>query len=801
MRLHSRQVLTLLCTRASSLLTTGGETAAPSCDAFTIRYVSGVSSSLVSLSCTTRDTQLHQCALQWVERLSSQLKHFPEGAPLVDEVVVNIFRVVKNSMRSSNGSWGEGSVPSLCINGLLLGLDERLTGMQFASWRPQAVLYSLQAIAMTECARQLGMTNLLFYCAKEHLQQFDENRVARLLWCVAKLQQEEAQAVLWKLACRRLLRLYPKLKAPSRALVLESLLLTHGCTCEAQQQLLCLLHEDMSSNRESGEHHDSEGEYPATALMDIEGEYHVLKARLLSQVHHLPVGTLIAMLRGGSGQLSPCSPHSGGATTADTETTYYLLKHLIRRPLDGAACREVLEVIASFEPTDLTESLRRHVLDCVSSKRSTATSVGNNPAQLLEVICLAVVLERQQVRNVGEELLSLLHSLIIECYSMRDAPLRRCCGRLAGLLSVALDVFTACRGKIDPMDPAITECSSIIAKFPEVWEQNGVVVTSTVSECITAVRVICELLRVPPLLRVVTESATSPTIVSSEGNSTDGHSGSLGSRQKLVEPLLERCAKCLHRDNVLVPASAVFDTWQHVARVSSSSAIIGGPVSRLGGGGKHDALQQIVTELFTYTEKRPSEFPLREIAKFLGASSHPLPMEAYDLFIRCLKNERKNVSAHYLELLLSSLEEVSARGDKVVLERLLLSLFVRSLGHDDAFAHTAPFTARQFVRLFHCCTNLTLNAAASMRATLLQRMTVACSEAAGIDDLNAVASLLPLLQQGAQRDALAAALVARGKVLNPATMSDVQKALLLVYLYKAGVPIDDGLTDAFRRRA
>nr|CCC89273.1 conserved hypothetical protein [Trypanosoma congolense IL3000] len=787
MCLSAGRTLTQLCARAKALVRDGAGHAARSTQPATVRFVSGVTSSLVSLSCGVRDMQLHERAREWVEALSLELQRFPNGAPLPDEAVINVLRVVRSS-GNSGGSWGIGSISSLCLSTMLMELDERIMGPQLAPWKPRAVLFSLHAIATANCAVQLSMVNSLLYCAKEHLQQLDEQRTARLLWCIAKLQQVETHSVLWKSTCRRLLRMFPKLKYSGRALVLEGLLLFPDSTCEAHYQLLSLLHNEHHS-RMASEFGDDDEDRPTTPVCGNHGAYQTLKTRLLSQVHQLPVSSLTAMLLVSGGTNIHCSLSASQRGSVDSETTYYLLRHLAGRSLNGAECREVLEAVAFVEPSELTELLVLHIISCIRSVVSPTGPTGIDRIRMLETVCVAVAVEQQRTRGSNGAVLALLRLLIVECHKLRDSVLQRYDGRLVGILSVALDVLAAGGGDGVQRGSAPDECFKFITGFPDSWAKGSTVGDAALVECVSAVCSACKLLRVPPVLRLLSHPAVSR-----------GRGGSTVSGQNHTEPMLERCGKIFKNVDVPIPISSVFDIWQHIAGVSAVTAA-GAFEYKIGNGGEHDVLQQVAAVLFLYTEKKPSSFPLREVARFVGAAPSSLPVQAYELLIRCLKKEHVNVNAHYLEILLLALEETDARGDKAALERLMLSLFIRSLGHETSLAEGAPFTAQQLVRLFHCSSRLSMNATASMRATVLQRIIFACGESNGIEELNTAASLLPQLPPGPHKNALAAALIERGKAINPSAMPDVQKGLLLVYLYKAGQLEDKSLVEAFRRKA
>ncbi|KEG15423.1 hypothetical protein DQ04_00081220 [Trypanosoma grayi] len=743
----SRAILSLLSERAVSL----GD-ASPCMG--TARYLGSIGASLVALSRSTRDVQLARCANTAVQQLASLLPRLPVAVPFPDEVAVHVFRIVKGG--------SDVNLSPATIGSLLTELDERITGAQIAMWRPQTIVASLHAIAKAALTGPLDMVDALLFCEKQQLSQLDERKTAQLLWCIARLQMEREHAALWKATCRRLLRFSKNMSSTSRLLVVEALITVPECVCDAQQELLCAVQEARLAERDMDAF---EGEEEVMMGSD----YQALKVRLLSDAHLLPVESIVRMLT-----------KALSASTAGSDEVDYLLRHLQRRSLKAEVCRELLEVLARLEPTELTQSLRRQVIDCIrpgsdGHVESSQVVVVVDPVHALGTVCTAAALERQHTRTVGAETRGLLEELLEKCHEMHDVVWNRYSGRLAGTLGVALDVLASC-------DPAKEDCASaancrrMLERFPRAWEEGGVT-SAVVTECAACVCSACELLRVPHLLRSTERTIGATDVVMEEEGETES------SMYRGTDALLQRCTDTLERFAPFLSAAVAFEIWRAAAGVAT---------------GRSGALRPLMVLLLTFAEQHPAEFSLREVAMFVGAECHQFPAEAFELFVRCLMNESKNVTPAQLDVLAAAVEAVAARLDKALLEKLLLQLFLRPLGQEKALVRTIPIPTSVLVRLYRCC-DVASDVAASMQATLLELIVDSCAQCTTMEELNTAASLLPQLQQGTLKDALAWALTKRG-TLNAAVAPDVQKALLVVYLQKAGVAVDEGLLTALRRR-
>ncbi|EAN96944.1 Non cytoplasmic domain containing protein, conserved [Trypanosoma cruzi] len=739
-------VLSLLCTRALVVLSE----AAPSMS--TARYLSSVAASTATLSSNATDAMLLRCANDFVQRLASLLPLLRTAEPLQEDVAIGIFRIAK-----SNGS---GNISPACIDSLLKEVDERLVGPQFAIWKPQTVLASLHAIAIASPSGPLKMVDTLLFCAKEQISQLDERKSARLLWCVATLRKESAHATLWRLLCGRLVRFSRALTSSSRSLVVEALIIVQECTCDAQHELLCVLHENRLAVQE-GEAFDGE------EVMMMGYDYQALKERLLSDVHLLSVDSIIHMVS-----------QAFGTSSDGSDEANYLIQHLLSRPLKPVVCRELLELLAKVGNSEVAQSLRMKAVECIRGEYGQGSFGKHDPIRDLATVSIAFALERQQTLAVSAGTRMLLEDLIARCHGMSDGVWDRYSGRVTGVLAVALDVL-ASFVQTGKKPPSLTGIYHQLEQFPESWER-GSSPSAVITECAACVCSACHLLRVLSLLNSPFSTAAPPSSVETatlgDGNGTHG---------SLTEALLRRCTDVFSREGTLLPRAVVFDMWRASTGVEGTSSAV---------------LQPLMELLLNYTEKHPADFPLREVAKFFGTDCHRFPAEAFELFVRCLRNESDNVASSHLDMLVSSMEGVAARGDKALLQRLQLMLFLRPIGHEKALIHAVLFKTPQLVRLFNCC-NTASDLTASMQATLLELMVSSCGRCTTMEELNTAASLLPHIERGALKDALAWALAANAQRMHPAVTPDVQKALLIVYLQKGGVAVEEDLLQALRRRA
>ncbi|RNF26027.1 uncharacterized protein Tco025E_01732 [Trypanosoma conorhini] len=747
MTAQARTGLPLLCTRAMLVFAE----AAPSMS--TARYLSSAAASTASLTRSAPDALLLRCTNAFVQRLASLLPLLHTVEPLHEEVAIGIFRVAKSS--------GNGNISPACIGSLLQEVDERLVGSQFAMWKPHTIVASLHAIAVASPSGPLNMVDTLLYCAKEQLPRLDERRTARLLWCLATLRREATHAALWRALCARLVRLSKVLTPASLFLVVEALFIVPECTCDAQQELLCVLHGARLAGRDSDNFYGEE-----TAMMG--SDYQALKDRLLSDAHLLPVESIIRML----------SQTSGTSVEAADEVDY-LLQHLLRRPLRPVVCRELLEFLATVGKSEVAQSLRVKAVECIGAEARRGSPGEDDAVRDLASVCVAVVLERQQTLAVSVESRGLLEEFIVRCHGMGDTVWGRYCGRIAGVLAVALDLLSTC-GRTDKKFPALAAIDCLLEQFPGAWERGGGT-SAEAAECVACVCSACDLLRVPSLLRATFSGAAAPASPLEAATASDG-SGTQGGR---TDALLRRCTEVFAREGTFLPSAAVFDMWRAAA---------GAAETRLA------ALQPLIEWLLSYTEAHPADFSLMDVARFMGSKQHRLPAEAFELFVRCLTNELDGVTPSHLEVLVASLEGVAAQGDTAMLQRIQLLLFLRPLGHEQALIHAVAFTTPQLVRLFNCC-SVASDLRASMQATLLELIVGACGRCATMAELNTAASLLPQLERGPLKDALAWALAANARRMPPALTPDVQKALLIVYLQKGGAAVAEDLLQTLRRRA
>ncbi|ESL07222.1 hypothetical protein TRSC58_05094 [Trypanosoma rangeli SC58] len=747
MAAQAQTVLSLLCTRAMVVLAE----AAPSMS--TARYLSSGAASLSSLVRNTPDTLLLRFTNAFVQRLAFLLPLLRTVEPLQEEVAISIFRIAKNN--------GSGNISPACIDSVLKEVDERLVGSQFALWKPQTIIASLHAIAVASPSGSLNMVDTLLFCAKEQLPRLDERSTARLLWCVATLHKEAAHATLWRALCGRLVRFSKVITPTSLSLVVEALFIVPGCMCDAQQELLCVLHETRLAGKDSETFHGEE-----EAVMG--NDYQALKDRLLSDAHLLPVESIIHMLS-----------RTSGASLETSDEVNYLLQCLLRRSLKPAMCRELLEFLATIEKSEVTQALRAKAVECICAGDSSDFSGTDNVLRDLASICVAVVLERHQTLGVSMGARKLLEEFIVKCHDVNDTVWGRCSGRIAGVLAVALDVLGAC-GQTSVRSPSLAGSVLLLEQFPEAWERGGCT-SAEITECVACVCSACDLLRVPALLRTplsASTSAASPVEATMGGDM----SGTQGGR---TDALLRRCTKVFAREGTFLPSEAVFDMWRAAAGAAGTCLA---------------ALQPLMEWLLNYTEEHPADFSLMTVTRFLGANHSRLPAEAVELFVRCLTKESDGVTPTHLDVLVTSLEGAAGQGDTALLQRLQLMLFLRPLGHERALIHAVSFTTPQLVRLFKCC-SLASDLTASMQATLLELIISSCGRCATMAELNTAASLLSQLQRGPLKDALARSLAVNARRMPLAVTPDVQKALLIVYLQKGGVAVAEDLRQALQCRA
>ncbi|KAG8344562.1 hypothetical protein TRVL_04604 [Trypanosoma vivax] len=794
-----------LCMRASALVNAGSSSPAPPSTS-TVRYTSSISAALAVLAgIGTRNAQFRLCASQCIQQLAIVLERVPVGAPLPNEVVSDVLRVVK---RGCSASINDTIISSICMNNLLHSIDDRIVGPQFASWKPQAVIAALYSLAKAQHTEPLRMIGSLLCCAKEHLHHLDERGTTRLLWCMAKFGQEKTFPTLWKRTCNRLLHFFSKLQPSSRALLMEGLLLVPDCECDAQQQLTCLLYDGYQRSRVNNTHSGEEDTPAVTTSAAIRDDYSVLKGKLLSHVHLLPVDAILSMLRRTCNSSTfptaqlPITGRlvsDGNASSAtNMEIVDYSLKHLLYRTLQPSECRELLEIISSLELSELTRLLQTHIVKCISSM-CTETQRVTEHRQMLESICIAIAMEYEQKQNASEEVLRLLTSLCVSCHLTRYEALERYNGDLAGALSVALDVL-AISGKplvVGQNDAlALTSLTKLVEEFPFSWEKGGAV---SVNECAAGICAVCRLLCKPLLYRFLNRGVTTPLSITIEGHVAsvgNGRDISLKSGGRHTFSLLERCKQSLGRVAGSIPTSSVFDIWRQGGRVLSVTH----SVIAQNGNEPRAILESIMATLLNYAEEHPSQFSLCEVSQFVGGEPQFVPVDAFELFLRCVANERKNVLPKHLDQVVATIEYSRAYANVLRLERLLILLFLRPLGHESSLGHSAPFTIHQLVRLFTCCAYVPLAVGASMQATLLERIVTSCGLSTEIEELIVAASLLQQLEPGPVKSALVSTLTRQGICLNPKNAKDVQKALLLVYLYKAGVQVDGDLLQSLRRK-
>ncbi|KAH9601132.1 hypothetical protein LSM04_002923 [Trypanosoma melophagium] len=787
MSTSTRAILTKICTRAVALVDLP-----PRIE--NVRHASSISSSLVSLASNKIDTELIPFANGSVERLTSLISHLPVAQALPDDVAVNILRIVKSGSR--------GCVSPISIKNLLMELDERTIDAQFALWKPLTVVVSLHALAKAAPTQSLHMVDTLLYCAREQLLQLDEQKTARLLWSIATLRMEMKHVSLWKATCRRLIHFLSNLTASSRSLVVEALIIVPECVCDAQQELLSVLQETRLFGRDSDTSLGGEDE------LLLGKDYQSLKDRLLLDAHLLSAESIIRMLS-----------RTRSASFVDTDEVDFLLQHILRRQqLKEEACHELLEFIVTLEPSELTRSIRSHILNCIRSNCFDGLCSKDVLLSSLGTVCIATVLEKEDstTNGVSDETRLLLEGLISKCHETRDTIWERYNGKVAGLLSVALDILDSCSENIkDTL--LFAESIRLLEEFPVSWERGspGSVVITECTGCICSV---CGLLRVPSLLRLSLTSSSSQTTMSTEILSSPSLSTATTSTKNTTNmttvvgeggiyrrtcALLQRCTLSLERSTASLSSAFVFDIWRKTPRLVAE-------------GGFDTVLKPLTDLLVNYTEQNPAKFSLREMTKFMRSDSHEFPVEAFELFLRCLMNESDSVTLLHLEVLVTSLETVAARREtkegtivvtgsgiggrkKLFLEQLLLLLFLRPLGHKKALVYVVTFSTPQLVRLFQCC-NIVSDVVVSMQATLLELIVNSCMRCTTMEELNTAASLLPQLPSGGLKNALACAISQRAKTINVRSTPDVEKALLVVSLNKAGVPLEEELLKALRRR-
>ncbi|ORC89071.1 uncharacterized protein TM35_000142820 [Trypanosoma theileri] len=787
----TRAIFTKICTRAVTL------TNVPPC-IDNVRYVSSISSSLVSLASYNVDTQLLQYANTCVQRLTSLISHLPITQTLSDDVTVSILRIVKSGSR--------GCISSICMRNLLMELDERTIDAQFALWKPSMVLVSLHALAKAAPTEPLEIIDTLLYCAKEHLLQLDEPKTARLLWSIATLRMEMKHTSLWKATCRRLIYFSSNLTASSRSLVVEALIIVPECVCDAQQELLSVLQETRLAGRDGDNFLGSEEE------LLLGKDYKSLKDRLLSDAHLLPAESIIRMLS---------RTHS--ASSVDTDEVDFLLQHILRRQQLGEdLCHELIKFVVTLEPSEVTRSIRRHILNCIRANCLDRLCAKDALLSSLGTVCIATVLEKEDstTHEVSRETQLLLEELISKCHEIRDLVWERYNGKLAGLLSVALDILDSCNENI--RDTVLfAEITRLLEEFTASWERGnpGSVVVTECTGCLCSV---CDLLRISPLLRLsLTSSSLSSSSSPSSLNTTTTSTNTIKMMTAVGEGgiytrtcgLLQSCTLSLERCTSSLSPAVVFDLWRRTPRLVAD-------------GGFGNVLLPLTELLLNYAEQNPAQFSLREMTKFMRSDSHEFPVEAFEIFVRCLMNESDSVTSLHLEVLLTALETVAAQrgikeetsaatpapttvgsvsttggggGNKLFLERLLLLLFIRPLGHKKALVYVAAFSTPQLVRLYQCC-NIVSDVIVSMQATLLELIVNSCVRCTTMAELNTAASLLPQLSPGGLKNALACALAQRAKTMNVASTPDLHKALLVVYFNKAAIPLDEELLKALRRR-
>ncbi|KPI85504.1 hypothetical protein ABL78_5424 [Leptomonas seymouri] len=232
-------VLCRLASRAASVFAVPSPTASPlSQSPQDFQQLVSCTRSLVLLTKTPsrneEDARLVGCLQQCADHTLDALRQLPASADLPSGISVVLFGI----LRSSVGFWdGDRSAQ------LAQQLTERVDPFVLRTWRPRTLLAAVHAIAKA-CPSQAHLSLLSDVLALLHHQEakLSERDVAMLLWCMAVLHVAEAQEPMWRSLCKLATLHFDRMNAVSRLTLSQALLLQHTCLCEAQVELLQMVH-------------------------------------------------------------------------------------------------------------------------------------------------------------------------------------------------------------------------------------------------------------------------------------------------------------------------------------------------------------------------------------------------------------------------------------------------------------------------------------------------------------------------------------------------------------------------------